>query len=221
MQVGALEGHRIWSAEYDAQPNPLLALEARVLRDRIARLGGCKFLDVATGTGRWMRIAQSYGARAYGVDLCTEMLHHAARKPGLAGRLALANACELPLRSASIDVAVCSLALGYLSEPRSAMQEMARVARSVIISDLHPEASNAGWTRGFRVDGKRYELQHRSYSERELEGYADDAGLLEEWKIEAHFGEPERELFIRAGKEQRFSELQCIPALLITGWRRP
>ncbi|HYZ86460.1 MAG TPA: methyltransferase domain-containing protein [Bryobacteraceae bacterium] len=220
MLVEALEGHRIWSAEYDAQPNPLLALETRVLLDRIGRLRDCAFLDVATGTGRWMRIAQSSGARAYGVDLCAEMLHCAAHKPGLAGRLALADACELPLRSSSIDCAVCSFAFGYMSEPRSAMHEMARVARSVIISDLHPEASVAGWTRGFRVAGRRYELQHRRYSERQLQGYAWEAGLVEEWKVEARFDEPERELFVRAGREQFFSELRQIPAILVTGWRR-
>jgi hypothetical protein len=100
------------------------------------------------------------------------------------------------------------------------MHEMARVARSVIISDLHPEASVAGWTRGFRVAGERYELEHRPYSQRKLQGYAYEAGLVEKWNVEAHFGEPERELFVRAGKEQLFSELQRIPAVLITGWRR-
>jgi SAM-dependent methyltransferase len=220
MLVHALEGHRMWSALYDEQPNPILALETRLLQDHIGRLEDCAFLDVATGTGRWMRIAQSCGARVFGVDLCPEMLQCAARKPGLAGHLALADACELPLRSSSIDVAVCSLAFGYISEPRSAMREMARVARSVIISDLHPEASAAGWTRGFRVSGERYELEHRTYSERKLQGYAYEAGLVEEWKVEARFGEPERELFVQAGKEQLFSELQCIPAVLITGWRR-
>jgi SAM-dependent methyltransferase len=220
MLVHALEGHRIWSAEYDAQPNPLLALETRVLRDHIGRLGDCAFLDVAAGTGRWMQIAQSCGARVFGVDLCPEMLQRAAHKPRLAGRLALADAGELPLRSSSIDVAVCSLAFGYISEQGSAMHEMARVARSVIISDLHPEASVAGWTRGFRVAGESYELEYYPYSEWKLQGYAYKAGLAEEWKVEARFGEPERELFVRAGKEQLFSELQRIPAVLITAWRR-
>jgi hypothetical protein len=148
------------------------------------------------------------------------MLQYAAHKPGLAGHLALADASELPLRSSSIDVAVCSLAFGYFSDPHSAMHGMARVARSVIISDLHPEASVAGWTRGFRVAGEHYELEHRPYSERELKGYAHTAGLTEEWKVEARFGEPERELFVRARKEQLFSELQRIPAVLITAWRR-
>jgi SAM-dependent methyltransferase len=220
MLVDALKGHRIWSAEYDAQPNPLLALETRVLRHHIGRLADCAFLDVAAGTGRWMRIAQSCGARVFGVDLCPEMLQYAAHKPGLAGHLALADASELPLRSSSIDVAVCSLAFGYFSDPHSAMHGMARVARSVIISDLHPEASVAGWTRGFRIAGEHYELEHRPYSERELQGYAYEARLTEEWKVEARFGEPERELFVRARKEQLFSELQRIPAVLITAWRR-
>jgi hypothetical protein len=220
MLVHPLEGHRLWSAVYDAQPNPILALETRMLRHHIATVGDGAFLDVAAGTGRWMRIAQSCGARVFGVDLCTEMLQCAARKPGLAGHLAVADACELPLRSSSIDLAVCSFAFAYLSEPRAAMHEMARVARSVIISDLHPKTRVAGWTRGFRVAGDRYELEHRPCSERDMQRYACEAGLVEEWKVEAYFGEPERELFFSAGKEQLFRELQRIPAVLISGWRR-
>jgi hypothetical protein len=44
--------------------------------------------------------------------------------------------------------------------------------------------------------------------------------MLQEWKVEARFGEPERELFVRAGKEQLFDEIQRIFAVLIAGWRR-
>jgi ubiquinone/menaquinone biosynthesis C-methylase UbiE len=148
------------------------------------------------------------------------MLKCAAQKPGLAGHLAVADACELPLKSSSIDVAVCSFAFGYISAPRSAMHEMARVARSIIVSELHPEASVAGWRRGFRVGGERYELEHRPYSERELQAYAYEAGMRQEWRVEARFGKPEREFFVRAGKEELFDEIQGVPAVLIARWRR-
>ncbi len=49
---------------------------------------------------------------------------------------------------------------------------------------------------------------------------AHRAGLAPEWSIHACFGEPERQLFRRAGREHRFEEVKQIPAVLITSWCR-
>jgi hypothetical protein len=38
--------------------------------------------------------------------------------------------------------------------------------------------------------------------------------------VEASFGEPEREIFRRAGKERAFDEACLLPAVLITLWRK-
>ena len=42
MVVSALEGHRIWSRQYDESPNPILALETRVLAPRLQVREGTK-----------------------------------------------------------------------------------------------------------------------------------------------------------------------------------
>jgi SAM-dependent methyltransferase len=217
--VDAAEGYRLWAPDYDTGPNPLLALETRLLANRLGPLGGRIFLDVAAGTGRWMAYARARGAQVFGFDLCPEMLMAAAAKRGLAGRVALADACELPLPDAVADFAVCSLALGYFRSLAAAVRELARVASRVVVSDLHPEALGCGWTRSFRAAGEVYQIRHHAYTEEELKAAAEDAGLEPLWRLAARFGEPERAVFRAAGKESFFDPVRETPALLLTAWR--
>lgn len=125
--------YRLWSATYDSDPNPLLALERRVLTDRLAIIPGMRVLDLATGTGRWLEYALSQGARAFGIDTSREMLARAARKPGASGRLIRATVCELPFRQTFAELAICSFGLayvanGYVGNLEGAFREMARVS---------------------------------------------------------------------------------------------
>ncbi len=221
MLVSVVEGHRVWSESYDHDPNPLLALEERVLAERIGPLRGRSFLDAAAGTGRWMERVESRGGIAFGVDLCPEMLAQAARKAPLGGRLALGDITALPFPDGAFDTALCSFALGYLSSTDPLFRELARVAHNVIVSDLHPCGVRAGWTRSFRARGRHYEIQHYFHSEEEIQHAARNAGLVSQWRTDAHFEEPEREFFRRAGREGTFAAASRIPAVLITAWSKP
>jgi SAM-dependent methyltransferase len=218
MRIEAVEGHRIWAPTYDDGRNPLLALETRLLADRLEPLRGRTFLDVAAGTGRWMLHARTRGARVIGVDLCREMLLTAARKPHLAGRLVLGDASCLPIADGAADVALCSFALGYFPSLPAAFAEMARAACTVVISDLHPKAVEHSWARSFRANGRLYELDHHAYSEAELDAAARCAGLAPLWRMEASLGEPERPIFRAAGREWLFPAASLIPAVLMTAW---
>ena len=217
----AKDGHRIWAPIYDASPNPLLELETRLLLERLAPLRASRFLDIACGTGRWMRLAQQRGSQVFGVDFCPEMLLEASRKPCLAGCLSLAEACRIPIADSAVDFTLCSFALGYMSCPQDAIGEMARVSRQggrVVVTDLHPGALAAGWTRSFRRDGKVYEIDHYLHPIAAWETAAESAGLTLDWRLEAGFGEPEQAIFRRAGKDSVFSEMSRIPALLALSW---
>jgi malonyl-CoA O-methyltransferase len=221
--VSAIEGHRNWAASYDAGPNPLLALETRLVLERLSPLRAPRFLDIACGTGRWMLLAQQWGSQVFGVDFCQEMLLEASRKAGLAGRLSQADACRVPLADGAADLTLCSFALGYLASPHQAIAEMARVSRKggrVVVSDLHPRALAAGWTRSFRSNGQIYEIDHHHHPIAAWEEAAQSAGLSLDWCLEARFGEPEREIFRQAGKDALFPELSRIPALLAMSWTR-
>ena len=218
--VDSREGYRLWSGSYDQDPNPVLALERRVIRERLGPLSGRCLLDIATGTGYWVEFALARGAQAFGIDLSPEMLAEAARKPGLRQHLIRGDMKTLPLKDAAADVAVCSLAVGYLPSIRTLFREWARVARRVIVSDLHEIAVQAGWRRCFQVAGRRYEIQHFEHPAQELDEVAGHAGLRIEWRVASRLGEPERSFFVEAGREYAFDVATQIPAVLSTCWTR-
>ncbi len=147
--------YALWSETYDADLNPILALEHRLLREHLHLKPGMRVLDLATGTGRWLEYSLHQGANAIGLDLSREMLMVAARKTGLHGRLIEGSLESLPFADQSADLGVCSFSLGYVPWPCEVFKRMRRVARRVIVSDLHPEALRAV---GAIVPGSRTEV---------------------------------------------------------------
>lgn len=224
MRVSALEGHRLWAPYYDADTNPVLALESRALRALLSPIASKRFIDVACGTGRWMAYLRERGATVFGIDFCVEMLGEAERKPFLCGRSAVGEAASLPFNSDVADAALCSFAAGYFPDLERAVTEMARITKRggrVIISDLHPEGVAAGWRRSFHFGSGVYEMEHFSPSVDDLRTAAECAGLQLHIQIEAHFGERERRLFRAAGKEQMFPKLAATPAVWMGIWIKP
>jgi SAM-dependent methyltransferase len=220
MTISPLEAYSRWSARYDETPNPLLALEHRMLSPLLDPAPGQTFLDAGCGTGRWMAWVAARGARVFGIDNCREMILRAAHKPGLVHRCALADLSRQPFADNSFDTTICSFALGYQPSIEIALAEMARLSRVVIVSDLHPEAIRHGWTRSFRSEEEVWEIEHNPYSLANLDDAATDAELVRLWSIEARLGEPERPIFRAAGREAAFAAAVQVPAVLITAWHR-
>lgn len=215
-----LEAYRLWAADWDSDPSAIVALECRYLAPWLAELRGRRVLDVSCGTGRWMEVAARSGAEVVGMDFCAEMLARAAEKPAAGGRVAVADAARLPVPDGWADVALCTLSLGHMSDPAAVMAEMARTVAaggSVIVSDFHPEAFRRGWKRTFRNAGRVYEIENHYYSVESLTA----RGLVLEETLEPCFGEPERPIFVGAGKPGLFEEVRGIPAVLIARWRKP
>ncbi len=220
LPVRVEDAYRLWSVSYDDDPNPILALERRVIRERLGAVSGKRVLDIGTGTGYWLAHARQGGARAFGVDLSEEMLSMAARKDGLRKRLVRADMNRLPIQDGATDIAICSMAIGYTRDLKNLFRELARVARKIIVSDLHSEAIEAGWKRGFVAAGHRCEIEHFTHTTSQLDDAAANSGLRLDWRLEAHLNEPEREIFARAGREHAFAAACEIPALLATCWIR-
>jgi malonyl-CoA O-methyltransferase len=220
MQVAPLEGYKDWSAVYDDAPNPLLALESRVLREVLPKVRGRRILDAGCGTGRWMKSLAREGAKVWGVDFCEDMIAKAAAKQGLHNRCVIADISSLPFGNDSFDFALCSFTLTYTPNLHQSMGELSRVAPSVIVADLHPEAMRHGWKRSFRLNGQTWEVDYYPYEAAHLDAAARDAGLKLRRRLEAAFDEPEREIFRIGGKESSFAAAVKTPAILISKWTR-
>ena len=136
----------------------------------------------------------------------------------------MSDASALPFPSCVSDLTLCSFAAGYIRDLSAAIAEMARITRrggQVIISDLHPAAIAAGWTRSFRASDVVYEIEHASRSAEEILEDAFQCGLELEAQHSACFGEPERPIFEAAGKAEAFEELAKTPAVWIGVWTKP
>jgi ubiquinone/menaquinone biosynthesis C-methylase UbiE len=219
--VESTDAYRLWAESYDDDPNPVLALAHRVIRERLHPLFGHTLLDIATGTGYWAAYGQAQGATVFGVDRSLEMLSRASSKQCLRERLVCADMRHLPFGNNTVDVAVCSFAVGYVESVAELFQEMARVSRSIIVTDLHPTAVEAGWQRGFRAGDQRYLIRQFTHSPAELDQAARTAGLQLTWRSESYISEPERPIFVRAGREQAFEAATRVPAILSSCWERP
>lgn len=109
-------------------------------------------LDAACGTGRHTRHLVARGHDVVGVDASSAMLERArraavglAREPGGTARgraeFRLGRLEALPLQDASVDLAVCGLALTHCPDLAAPVRELARVVRpggQLITSDVHP-----------------------------------------------------------------------------------
>lgn len=206
------EAYALWAAHYDDDLNPLVALEERALAELLPSVRGLRVLDLACGTGRWMRRLTDSGAHVVGVDLSEPMLR---RAPAPA---AVGDARALPLRDSTADLVVCSLALAYFSDLAAAAHEICRVLRrsgSLWVSDLHPAAMAAAWTRSFRLPDATVHIAAQARTNEEIVSIFAQAGLRLRSQHAFHFGEAEREIFVRAGKAERFAVAAAVDALAV------
>jgi SAM-dependent methyltransferase len=213
-----MEGYRMWASTYDRDPNPLVALEQRLAAPLLGSIKGARVIDLCAGTGRWMAIAARMRASVIGVDISPEMLRQAALKPGLSGHLVAGDLLHLPFRNISADLAICSFGLSYAASAQQAFRELGRVARRVMVNDMHPAAIQAGWSRSFEAGCRKCRIASYRRSLAEIEAAAYAAGLRPEYSIEGCFGEPERKIFELAGRQDRFGEMSSIPAVYVKTW---
>jgi ubiquinone/menaquinone biosynthesis C-methylase UbiE len=222
--VPVAEGYEQWAPVYDDTPNPLLAREERYLLPMLSDLHNKSILDSACGTGRWLeRLIALGGGYGVGIDSSMAMLRVAGMKTATSGRLVRASLENLPFSKAAFDIAICSFAIGHISDLNAMARELTRVTRpdaDVFVSDLHPEAYARGWRVGFRLGNiaVQIETQYRSA------GDIIDAFCSNGFQCRANealwLGEPEKPFFVRAGKGDFFRQACRMPAVLICHFRR-
>jgi malonyl-CoA O-methyltransferase len=187
-------------------------------------LKGKVVLDVACGTGRWLRKLLSLGVQAgFAADLSAEMLAQAAQH-STAGHLVRADCRALPFRDRAVDVMICSLAIGHIPHPGKLARELARIARpgaDAFLSDFHPAAHARGWRRTFRYGEQLMEVPSIAHPLAFVAQEFESAGLQVIRLDEPHIDEPEQIIFVESGRAHLFDEARETPALYIFHFRAP
>jgi len=222
--VSVEEGYERWAPTYDHAPNPLLHLEERKLAPLLPDLRGKHVLDLACGTGRWLQKLSAQGAgRGVGVDLSAAMLRVADRKAVISGRLARADCRSLPFQHSIFDLVVCSFALGHIHDLDAMVRELARVTKAgadVFVSDLHPEAYARGWRTGFRDSSSAIQIEMSPRTAEQIIRVFYTGGFECLTHIPLSLGEPEKAIFVQAGKANFFEAACRMPAVLLFHFTR-
>ena len=214
-----------WADVYDAQPNPLLSLEQRLLGPMLADVRGLDILDAGCGTGRWLEQLAGRSPRSLlGVDTSPAMLKMAAAKLNNQCDLRLGSCTALPVPDASADMVLCSFVVSYLDDLDSFACEMDRVARpgaTVVLSDMHPDTeASLNWVRwspakdsGTRIHGWGWPLQ-------QITGAFEARGFSVVSLLEPIFGVEEREIFEQCGRPDLYHAAADLPAIYLLQLRK-
>lgn len=159
------EGYKAWAETYDSMPNLLLEVEEPIVRTMLKKFTPGTALDAACGTGRYSELLNSLGYKVTGMDLSPAMLFQARKTRNKKINFIEGDLTAIPLKEASVDLAVCALALTHLPNIEKALSEFKRVVRPgghIIISDIHPWlVMLGGQAEFFDKTGRRgYVLNH-------------------------------------------------------------
>ncbi|MDD7933123.1 class I SAM-dependent methyltransferase [Actinomycetospora straminea] len=177
-ELDLTEGYVRWAPTYD-RPLRLFGIEEPPLRRLLDDLPAGEALDAACGTGRWAAHLADRGHTVVGVDQSPAMLDRARTKLPDA-RFLEGQLTALPLPDASVDAAVCALALVHVADLATAIGELARVVRPggrIVVSDVHPFLVMLGWQAQFPTDQCRAFMRLHAHLPSDYTTAALDAGL--------------------------------------------
>jgi cytosine/adenosine deaminase-related metal-dependent hydrolase/ubiquinone/menaquinone biosynthesis C-methylase UbiE len=220
------EAFAAWAQVYDAQANPLLALEERFLRRLLPDIDGKDILDVGCGTGRWLEHLAYLGSprSLCGIDSSDEMLAVARRKSLDGATLLQTQLPLLPLPSASVDLTLASFVLSYISDVDGCAGELARVLRDdgeLIVADMHPAtAVELGWQRSFSSSQGTIHLHNNNRLIETTVRSMTRHGLRLLGSYQPSFAEPERSIFLSYGKEASYQKAAGRPAIYLLHFKR-
>jgi len=209
-----------WAPVYDDARNPFCALEARLLRQLLPSLRGKTILDAGCGTGRHFPLLRKLQAEwIHAVDYSAQMLELAKQRLPDNAALHHADCTAIPIPAHSIDVALCSLVLGYVSDVAAFCREMKRLLRpggQIILADIHPDvARQRGWNRSFHQSGQEISIAWNRIGMEGLRAIFAAEGFHCVCDLEPGFSEAEREIFVQQGRAHAFEELAEEPVMYL------
>ena len=128
-----------------------------------------KILDVACGTGEWLKACNDNGANVYGVDLSEKAINLCGKRIPQ-GNFYQHSAEELPFEDESFNLVSCLGALEHFVDPEKALKEIVRVAqKEAKILLLVPNANFL--TRRLKLFAGTYQVEAK-----------EEVLSLQEWK---------------------------------------
>jgi ubiquinone/menaquinone biosynthesis C-methylase UbiE len=177
-------GYDRWAEIYDGYDNPLVALEAPVVRELVGDVSGLRIADIGCGTGRHTVPLAMDAAQVTGVDFSEGMLARArAKVQGLPVDLIRHDLTRrLPLPSTSFDRVLSCLVLEHIHDLDAVFSEMARICKPggfVVVTDLHPDMVRSGLGARFTdpETGRKQQMESILHPVDEYRGAALRAGL--------------------------------------------
>jgi ubiquinone/menaquinone biosynthesis C-methylase UbiE len=224
LMVDACEAYARWAPFYDQTPNPLTALEERLLAPMLREFAGRDIVDLGCGTGRWLQRLQAITPRSLaGIDSSAAMLAEAGKKSLTSTALVEANCTSTPLASCSADCVLASFLLSYVQDIGRFAAEAARIVRpggTVVVSDLHPMTRSYGWRRTFKTASGVFEVATFPYALAALIFLMDGAGLVLEHLAEAGFREEEEAIFRENGMADQYRRIESLSVIYYARFSR-
>jgi malonyl-CoA O-methyltransferase len=137
------DGYDRWAAIYDAEDNPLVALEEPWVERLLGDVRGLAVADIGCGTGRHALRLSAAGATVHALDFSEAMLERARTKRGASNVVFQVHdlAKPLPFADETFDRVVCGLVIDHIADLYGLFREMSRVCRPdgfVVVSVMHP-----------------------------------------------------------------------------------
>jgi ubiquinone/menaquinone biosynthesis C-methylase UbiE len=142
-EVSTQAGYDQWSAVYDSDGNPLVALEERIALPMLGNVRELDVADVGCGTGRHALRMAAAGARVTALDFSGGMLAAAKTKQGAETVRWIEHdlARPLPLPDGAFDRVICALVYDHVADVTALTRELGRICRPegfVLITVMHP-----------------------------------------------------------------------------------
>jgi len=158
-----------------------------------------------------------------GVDLSAAMLRIAGERAGIRGGLVLANCLQLPFQTSLFDFALCSFALNHIQHLDVMARELARTMKrrgELLICEIHPAAYTRGWRPGFRDVRGAVQIDTVGHTAESVLSCFRSAGFACLTLHDLFFAEPERPIFLGAGREEMFESVCHVPAIQIYEFKK-
>jgi len=133
-------------------------------------LGYKTILDAGVGTGRFAKPLQDTEFEVVGVDLSQKMLG-VAKEKGVAN-LFRGDLCFIPFKDSSFEAAICNAVLHLIPEWKTALQEICRVTRNIMVSTIHERENPMRQAYNLLLKKHGFEDSRRRRPEHDLENLA-------------------------------------------------